>query len=267
MADFASPQNIIITGASSGLGAALANLYAEKGVTLGLLGRDPARLEKVANQCRGLGSVVYTGVIDVREGPQLKAWLEDFDNTHPIDLCIANAGISAGTGGGDETNDQVRAIFQVNVGGTLNTIHPVLDRMVARHKQNKKSKGQIAIISSMAGWVGLPGAPAYGASKGAMRIYGQALRGLYKDKNIAVNVVCPGFIKTPMTDVNPFPMPFMQSAFQAASTIRNSLAKNKGLIAFPWQKFIVVRVLSMLPDFIVVWFGRRLPAKPIDGEI
>ncbi|HEY1097125.1 MAG TPA: SDR family NAD(P)-dependent oxidoreductase [Alphaproteobacteria bacterium] len=261
MADLKNPQNIVITGASSGLGAALANLYAMQGVTLGLLGRHAERLENVANQCRAQGANVVIGAIDVTDTELMTSWLNAFDDLHPIDLCIANAGISAGTGGGEETLNQVKKIFQANVDGSLNTIHPVLDRM------QKRNQGQVAIISSMAGWVGLPGAPAYGASKGAMRIYGQALRGLYRDKNIAINVVCPGFIKTPMTDVNPFPMPFMLTPFEAASIIRNDLMKNKGMIAFPWQKFIIVRLLSMLPDAIVTWFGRRLPAKPAVKEI
>ncbi len=252
-----SPLNVIvITGASSGLGLALAMQYAAPGITLGLLGRNTERLDQIAQQCRNKGAAVEIAVVDITDADAMAVWLTGFDEQHPIDTCIANAGVSAGTAGGEETLSQVKHIMDVNVSGVLHTIHPVLDRM------RQRKSGQIALISSMAGWVGLPGAPAYGMSKAAIRIYGQALRSLYAPQGIKVNVVCPGFIKTPMTDINPFPMPFMMDADQAAKIICEGLKRNKGLIVFPWQKFIIVRLLSMLPDIFVTWFGRRLPGKP-----
>ena len=252
------PKTIVITGASSGLGAALARLYAGPGVTLGLLGRDIARLNQVAESCRQAGAVVVTNTVPVTDLVELDPWLRDFDCRHPIDLCIANAGVSAGTAGGDESLTQVKHIMDVNVNGVLHTIHPVLDAMRTR------GRGQVAIVSSMAGWVGLPGAPAYGMSKAAVRVYGQALRSLYAPNGIKVNVICPGFIKTPMTDVNGFPMPFLMSAERAAEIIHEGLIRDKGLIAFPFRTFLITRILSMLPDWFVTWFGRKLPAKPIE---
>ena len=155
----APPRHIVITGASSGLGAALVRHYAASGIVLGLLGRNAERLEEVANQCRAAGADVSIGVIDVTQDHAVHDWMAAFDRVHPIDLCIANAGVSAGTGGGEESLKQVQHIFRVNVDGVLNTIHPVLQAM------QQRGRGQVAIISSMAGWVGLPGAPAYGASK------------------------------------------------------------------------------------------------------
>lgn len=253
-----SPKHIVITGASSGLGAALACLYAAPGIVLGLSGRDSGRLEQVTAACQAKGAQTVIGILDITDAEAVADWIADFASQYPIDLCIANAGISAGTGGGDETMAQVKRIFDVNINGVLHTIHPALDHM------RRKGSGQIAIISSIAGWIGLPGAPAYGASKGAVRIYGQALRGLYAPYGIKVNVICPGFIKTPMTDVNGFPMPFIMEPDQAAQCIKDGLAADKGLIAFPWQQFALVRLLSMLPDWFVVWFGKRLPAKPVE---
>lgn len=253
-----SPKHIVITGASSGLGAALARHYAAPGVVLGLTGRDAGRLEQVAADCRAQGASVAVAVLDITDPEAVADWITAFSQQYPIDLCIANAGISAGTGGGDETMAQVKRIFDVNITGVLHTVHPALEHM------RRKGSGQIAIISSIAGWIGLPGAPAYGASKGAVRIYGQALRGLYASYGVKVSVVCPGFIKTPMTDVNGFPMPFIMEPAKAAHCISDGLAANKGLIAFPWQQFAMVRLLSMLPDWFVIWFGKRLPAKPVE---
>lgn len=250
------PKHIVITGASSGLGKALALHYASSGVTLGLIGRNEARLNEVANQCRDKGAHVLIGVVDVTDATRIKSWMDSFDALYPIDLCIANAGVSAGTGNGEETVEQVKEIFAVNVDGVLNTFYAVIAPM----KQRKQ--GQIAVISSLAGWFGVPGAPAYNASKATVRIFGQSWRGLYQPYGIAVNVICPGFIKTPMTDVNHFKMPFLMEADQAAARIAKGLARNKGLIAFPLRLFSVVRLISMLPEPFVTWLGRQLPSKP-----
>ena len=139
------PKTIFITGASSGLGAALAEIYATPGVTLGLLGRDTDRLNQTAKICRDRGAAVVTGIIDITDQAVLQDWIAEFDRQYSVDLCIANAGVSAGTAGGDETLAQVKQIMDVNVNGVLHTIHPVLDAMRAR------GHGQIVLISSMAG--------------------------------------------------------------------------------------------------------------------
>ena len=166
------PKHILITGASSGLGAELARTYAGPGMTLALTGRDTARLEAVAEQCRAQGATVETAVLDVTDAAALEGWMLARDDALPIDLAIANAGISAGTGGDTEPVEQVRRIFAVNVDGVMNTVLPLIPRMQARRR------GQIALMASLAGFRGFPGAPAYCGSKAAVKIYGEGLRGV-----------------------------------------------------------------------------------------
>ena len=251
-----NPRHILITGASSGLGAALAMIYAAPECRLSLHGRNSARLSAIAQQARSLGAIVETGSGDVTDAEGLKAWIESRDAEHPIDLLIANAGISAGTGHGGETSSQSREIFAVNLTGVLNTVQPVVPLMTSRRS------GQIAIMSSLAGFCGLQGAPSYSASKAAVRIYGEALRGELAPHGIKVNVICPGFIATPMTDVNPFPMPFIMKADMAARIIRKNLAANHARIAFPWPMHCAVRLLAALPQGWRDGLFAHVPRKP-----
>ena len=165
-------KTIVITGASSGIGEALALHYAGAGISLYLTGRDQARLDKVVKSCRDKGAQAEGKIIDVCDEAAMSRFLKTINDTAPVDLVIANAGISAGTGDGEpESAGQVRQIFNVNLNGVLNTIQPLIPAMVKRHR------GHIAIMSSLAGYRGFPGAPAYCASKAAVKVYGEALRG------------------------------------------------------------------------------------------
>ncbi len=250
------PAVIVITGASSGLGTALAAAYARPGVTLGLQGRDAQRLATVASACIAKGAVVKTAIMDVRNKDGMRKLIQDFDKTHPIDLLIANAGISAGTlGTMGESEQQVRDIFAVNVDGVFNSVLPAIPLMQLR------KRGQIAIISSLAGIRGLPSCPAYSASKNAVRAMGEGLRGTLKDNGIEVTVVCPGYIKTPMTDVNNFPMPLLMSAEKAAEVIVKGLAKNRSRVAFPLALYLPLLLISYLPLWITDPFFAALPRK------
>ena len=188
-------RTVLITGASSGIGEALAIAYAGADTTLGLLGRNFERLEGVAAQCRTRGSNVQTATIDVRSRDELKAWIERFDRDHPVDLVFANAGVMAGTppSGEIELPDAGAAVIETNVLGVLNTLQPLLKPMMTR------GRGQIAILSSLAGFVPLPDAPSYCASKSAVMSYGLSLRSLLAPRGIRVSVICPGYIVTPMT--------------------------------------------------------------------
>lgn len=249
------PRRILITGASSGIGAALARLYAAPGTTLLLTGRDPGRLAAMAADCAGKGATVETATTDVTDRDALAAWLLAQDDITPIDLAVANAGISAGTGGGGETEAQARAIFATNLDGVLNTIHPLVPRMQARRR------GQLALMASLAGFRGLPGAPAYCASKAAVRIYGEALRGDLAPHGVGVSVICPGFVRTPMTDVNRFPMPFLMDADRAARIIRRGLARNHARIAFPLGTYALSWLIATIPPILIDPILAALPRK------
>jgi NADP-dependent 3-hydroxy acid dehydrogenase YdfG len=200
-------KTILITGASSGIGAALALFYANNGTVLALSGRNQDRLADIKRQCEAKGALVDMAVIDVTDKAAMERWILEIDDHHQIDLIIANAGISAGTGGGSFENlVQIEALFATNWQGVLNTISPVLPRMIAR------KSGHIALMSSLAGYRGWPGAPAYCASKAAVKVFGEGLRGVMSGHNINVSVICPGFVQSAMTDKNNFPMPFKISA-------------------------------------------------------
>ena len=250
-----SPRAILITGASSGLGAALARHYAAAGVRLFLHGRDDARLAAVAAACTKAGAAVETHIGEVNDAATMTAWIAACDHAQPLDLVIANAGISGGTAGGPEGADQVRRIFAVNVDGVLNTVLPAVAAMTAR------GQGQIAVMSSIAGFLGLPNAPAYCASKTAVKTLGEGMRGPIAAAGVAVTVICPGYVKTPMTDANDFTMPFLMSVEQAAGLIAAGLAANKARIAFPWPMVAAVRLLALLPPDMLAWLMARLPAK------
>jgi short-subunit dehydrogenase len=273
-----SPRSILITGASSGLGAALATLYAAEGVTLFLGGRHRPRLDNMAEACRANGAEVDTALIDVTDRDAMADWLARADARRPLDLVIANAGISGGTGGDGSTDggtlgsagkiesgEQARRIFAVNVAGAMNTVLPTIDLMRAHPKRAHGHgwiKGQIAIMASLAGFRGMPGAPAYCASKAAVRAWGEGLRGTLASDHIELSVICPGFIRTPMTAVNPFRMPFLMDAEPAAAIIRKGLAANRSRIAFPFPLYALVWLMAALPPSLTDRFLMRLPGKP-----
>jgi short-subunit dehydrogenase len=249
------PKHILITGASSGVGAALALEYAAPGLCLSLHGRNDARLAEVAAKAKACGAEVALCVGDVSDAGHMLNWIIERDQAKELDLVVANAGVSAGTAPVEELDDQAKAIFSVNVLGVFNTVHPVLPLM------KERKRGQIAIVSSLAGFRGLPGASAYAASKAAVRVYGEALRAEMAPENVEVNVVCPGFIKTPMTDVNRFKMPFLMTPEKAAQRIRDGLLRNRARIAFPWQMYGLVGVLANLPGSVMDVVAQKTPRK------
>lgn len=255
MTNKAIKKSVLITGASSGLGKALALAYAESGVHLALTGRNQERLEAIAARCNHKGALVTAALIDITNKPALEQWIKKIDQTHPIDLCIANAGISAGLDGGLENDAQVRRIFDINVTGVFNTIHPVIDLMRAR------DSGQVALMASLAGFRGMPSAPAYCASKAAIKSYGEGLRGNLKPHGIKVSTICPGFVRSRITDTNRFKMPFLMEADQAANIIKRGLEKDKTRIAFPMPMIFGAWFLGLLPDFIAHKIAEKAPQK------
>ena len=251
-----NPQTILITGASGGIGRALALAYAGPGRTLYLSGRDRLRLDSAAAACQESGAKAEAAAIDVQDRASMARWIAECDARHPLDLVVANAGISAGTGGAKgEDDEQVREIFSINLAGVLNTVSPAVAVMTER------GEGQIAIVSSIASFRGLPGAPAYSASKAAVRLYGEALRGQLFRHGIKVSVICPGFVESRITENNAFPMPLLMSADKAARIIRRGLKRNKARIAFPWPIYWAGRLLGCLPPAWTDALLRRLPRK------
>lgn len=237
---------IVITGGSSGLGAALAEAYAAPGVTIAITGRNEERLESTAKRCVAKGSTVHLGVIDVTEAEKLKKWLIHLDDNTPIDLVIANAGVTETTSKTKTSLEQAtRTIFSINVDGVFNTILPIIPRM------KKRRRGQIALVSSLAGIATAPASCAYSASKAALKSYGYALRGMLAKHNVAVNTICPGFVSTPMTDVNSFYQPNMVPLHLAVETIQTQLRANVGTILFPTPLYILLWWLfHVVPDHL-----------------
>lgn len=237
------PLHIIITGASSGIGAALAKQYAIPGAVLGLIGRNATALQEVADICTQRGAQARLGIIDITDADGLGQWLRTFDQDYPVDLLFANAGVSSSTGpnGEAETWETVTALLNTNIHGTVNTIYPLLEAM------RQRRRGQIALVSSLAAYRGLPMMPAYCASKSALKSYGEALRGWLRQDNIKVSVICPGFVESKMTDRFPGPRPFLMSSEKAAVIIQKGLLRNCACISFPFPLNLGMKSLAWLP--------------------
>ena len=246
---------VLITGASSGIGAALARLYAREGLLLALGGRDAGRLETIAADCRRAGAEVVPGVVDVTDRQAMAEWIAAVEARAPLELVIANAGISGGGVGGSADAEQTRRMFAVNVEGMLNTVEPALAPML------EHQRGQIAFMSSLAAFRGMPSAPAYCASKAAVRVYGEALRARLRDSGVTISVVCPGFVRTPLTARNPFPMPLLMEPERAAVLIRTGLERKRPQIAFPWPSLLAARMIAALPAGLADRWLARLPVK------
>ncbi|WP_237213584.1 SDR family NAD(P)-dependent oxidoreductase [Falsiroseomonas oryziterrae] len=252
-------QSVAITGASSGLGRALAEACAGPGVTLHLSGRDAGRLEAAAAACRERGATACATVLDVTDAEATAAWVR---RAGRLDLVIANAGISGGTGGTTEPADQVQRIFATNVGGVLNTALPAIAAMAAQPAGADGVRGRIAVIASIAAFVAAPGAPAYCASKSAVQRWAEALDATERLRGVRLHAVCPGYVRTPMTARNPFPMPFLMDAEEAARRTLHGIAKGRLRVVYPWPLYRAARCVGALPPSWRNALFARLPAKP-----
>ncbi len=256
-------SHIVITGASSGIGEALALHYAQGGAVLSLTGQNAERLEAAAQACRAKGADVVTAVLNVTDRAGMERWLLARDDSRAVDLVIANAGISAGPGVGSgwENPEQVRTLFDVNVSGVFHTIDPLLPRMAQR------GRGSVALMSSLASFRGWPGAPAYAASKAAVRVYGEGLRGALAGTGVHVHVICPGFVRSRMTDANRYYMPLLMDADHAASIIARGIALNRGRIAFPAATHFFAWLAGVLPDRTAQKILKNTPSKRTREDI
>jgi len=249
------PACVLITGATGGIGGALALEYARAGTsTLILQGRNRARLDELAAACGQLGARVVLQQLDVRDHEALMRWLNDMAATEAPDLVIANAGVNINTGPQQlgENWDDMHRLFDVNVKAVMATVQASLPAMRARRA------GQIALVSSLAAWRGLPETPSYSASKAAVKVYGEAMRDLLAGEGVKLNVIMPGYVESQMCFDMPGPKPFLWKADKAARVIRQGLARNKARISFPFPLNLGCFLLSVIHPAVSGWILKRL---------
>ena len=249
MSSAAPPNTIAITGASSGIGAALAHQLAEPGRVLALIGRDQARLDQVAADCRSKGATCRIGCLDVRDTGHLSAFLDEFDREQPIGTFISNAGILDGRHADQQVEDgeTARLVLETNLLAAIDAVHMVLPKM------RRRRRGEIVLVASLAALVPLPDAPAYAASKAGLMSYGVALRDAVAAEGIKVVVACPGYVSAAMAEIHLWPRPGEVSAGVAAAHILRGLQRNKALVGFPLVPFWLSRLNLLLPE----WVRRR----------
>ena len=237
-------QNIIITGASNGLGMALASRYAAPGVYLGLIGRNNERTNEIASLCRDKGAAVESVSLDIRDREGLRKWITTFDDSHPVDLVIASAGVMYSPKSGHliEQKATIDEIMDVNFTGVIDTVIPLLERM------GERKKGSVAVISSLSAYHGIPTFPAYSASKAAVKTYFEAIRGLYARQGVYISIVCPSYVDTSMTAPLKLNKLLMMGLDTAVDRIQKGIARRKPLINFPWYHSLVLWLLRLLPE-------------------
>jgi len=254
----AGPERVFITGASSGIGAALAAHYAAQGATLGLLARRSAVLDQlIASLPNPERHRAYA--VDVRDHAAIDAAAQDFlAYAGGIDIVIANAGISVGTLSEFAEDIPVfEAVIATNVVATAATFAPFIAAMKAQG-----TPARLVGIGSVAGIRGLPGAEAYSASKAAVISYCESLRLELKQHGIRVVTICPGYIDTPMTQINPYPMPFLMPVQKFAVQAARTIASGSSYRVIPWQMGVVAKVLRMLPNWLYDLAFGKAPHKP-----
>lgn len=249
------PLRVVITGASDGIGAALARHYAARGATLGLIARRDDFLQTLA---ASLAVPVATYALDVRDGVRLTAAASDFTARFgQPDVVIANAGVSAGnlTGCADDV-ETCQWIFDVNVVGMVKTFQPFLESMCASRS------GVLVGIASVAGIRGLPGSGAYCASKAAAIAYLESLRVELRGSGVSVVTLCPGYVRTAMTSRNPYAMPFLLEADDAARRLARAIDNRRAYAVVPWQMGLVARLLRILPRWVFDRAFAKVKRKP-----
>lgn len=244
-------RHVLITGATSAIGAALAIEYAQPDVMLFLHGRNGTKLAEVSARCREKGAQVHSRLMDVRDQVVMQDWLE---TVGPLDLVIINAAMNThvGPAGEPEPWREVEALIDVNLKAAIFVARTVLPSMRAR------GSGQIALVSSLAAYFGLAVTPTYCASKAGLKAYGEALRGWLAPEGVKVNVIMPGFVKSPMCDDMPGPKPFLWSPERAATVIRKGLERDKARISFPFPLNWGTWWLAVLPASVSTHVVRRL---------
>lgn len=245
---------VFITGASSGIGEALARHYATQGAQLGLIARRAERLEELAST---LNPAPALYALDVRDASGLRSAANDFIARFGVpDIVIANAGVSKGTLTEHESDLGVfQQLFDINVMGMVNTFHPFINPM------REKGAGTLTGIASVAGFRGIPGGGAYSASKAAAIKYCESLRVELRGTGVSVVTICPGYIKTPMSDVNRFKMPFIITVEDAVARFARAIDARTSFTVIPWTMGIAARMLRILPNWLYDRLLSRMPRK------
>jgi short-subunit dehydrogenase len=247
-------QRIFITGASSGIGLALARHYINEGAKVGLVARRAEVLNELAKE---LGANCSVYVADVRDAESIAKLAQKFMLQYGVpDVVIANAGVSRGTLS-EFQQDIVafKAVFDTNVLGMLHTFQPFISAM------RDVRKGQFVGIASVAGIRGLPGAGAYSASKAAVISYLESLRVEIAPYGIVVTTIAPGYIRTPMTEVNQYKMPFLMNVDTAAKKFAHAIQRKRRFVVIPWQMGALARLMRFIPPILWDWAMRKAPHK------
>ena len=252
---------VFITGASSGLGEALARHYAAQGAVLGLFARRRDELERMARELPSNAIAIYDG--DVRDAGALSGAGTDFMQRHGVpDVVVANAGISRGTL--TQHADDLpafRAVLDTNVMGIVHAFHPFVDAMTHARR------GTLAGVASVAGFRGIPGSGAYSASKAAAIAYLESLRVELRGSGVRVVTICPGYIATPMTARNPYRMPFLLAPDKAARLVARAIERQRAFYVLPWPMAWVGRVLRVVPRPLFDFAFARAKRKPRHPDV
>lgn len=237
-------RHLLITGAASGFGRALAEACAAPGVTLHLGDVQAEGLAETAALCRARGACATTAVVDVCDATATAGWVQA---AGPLDLVIANAGVLGEIGAAFECPRQARRILETNVTGTINTALPAIALMAGQAPGADGVRGRIAVISSILAFVAAPMAPAYSASKSALQAWTEAMDGNERARGIRLHAVAPGYIRTELSAANTMPMPLIMRPARAARLTLEGIAAGRTRISFPRRVHLGVRLIGALP--------------------
>ena len=255
---FGQGQKVIITGASTGIGRAIAIELAKGGAQLGLIARREELLSELVNEIQTLGGKAFYRVADISERKETLIGISELIICMGgIDILIANAGVGAPTTIQPFNVETQEKMIKVNLLGVIYCIEAVLQTML------DSGKGHIVAISSLAGFKGLPGESGYTASKAGLNTFMEGMRIQLRPKNIFVSTICPGFIKTPMTEVNnEKDMPWLMDAETAANIIIKAIQRKAKVLRFPWQTSLLMRIVGLLPDWLIERVMKKYNENP-----